>query len=243
MLTPRPVTAFAADRHFASALHLPVLVGGRRVGQHKIETGGMAAHAFCFGKTRERELVRFARDCQFRIIEPDPVLGLEIANLPRAGGLAGARVRIQRPTDRRRKIEIARVAVAADRTDVIGLLPLPTDDQRHFVFLAALGRARISWIDDDEKKLAVAAFGSHIELYRYVLQFCQIGIVPLRHGANVLEGDDGVVEIALDRLSGRQREDFRMPGRAPLLDLLIVTSAALAAFAADVGGAFEIFFA
>src|SRR5262245_43721557 len=78
-----------------------------------------------------------------RIIEPDPVFLLEIANLPCARGLAGAWVRIQRPTDRRRKKEIARRAIGADRTDVIGLLPLSADDQRHFVFLALLGRARI----------------------------------------------------------------------------------------------------
>src|SRR5262245_34340154 len=146
-------------------------------------------------------------------------------------------------TDRRREKEIARPAIAADRTDVIGLLPLSADDQRHFVFLAVLGRARISRVDDDEKKFAVAVFGSHIELYGNVLQFCQIGIVPLCHGANVLEGDDRVVEIALDRLSGRRREDFRMPGRSPLCELLIVTSAAFAAFAADIGGAFEVFLA
>src|SRR5262249_14611162 len=203
----------------------------------------VAAHAFCFGETSDRELVRIARDRQFRIIEPDPVLRLEIADLPRAGGLAWARVRIERPTDRRWEKEIARPAIAADRTDVIGLLPLSADDQYHFVSLAVLGRARISWIDDDEKKLAVVAFGSHIELHRNVLQFCQIGIMPLCHGANVLEGDDGIVEIPRDRLSGRQREDFRMPGRSPLCELLIVTSAAFAAFAADIGGAFEEFFA
>src|SRR5215510_3046256 len=243
VLAPGPVTPLAADRHFAPALHLPVLAGRRWVGRHKIETGGVAAHAFRFGKTRDRELVRLARDRQFRIIEPDPVFLLEIANFPCARWLAGTWVRIQRPTDRRREIEIARIAVAADRTDVIGLLPLSAYDQRHFVSLAVLGRARISWIDDDEKKLAVAVFGSHIELYRYVLQFCQIGIMPLRHGANVLEGDDCIVEIPRDRLSGRQREDFRMPGRSPLLDLLIVTSAALAAFAADIGGALEVFVA
>jgi hypothetical protein len=94
-----------------------------------------------------------------------------------------------------------------------------------------------------KKKLAVVAFGSHIELYRNVLQFCQIGIMSLCHGANVLEGDDGIVEIPRDRLSGRQREDFRMPGRSPLCELLIVTSAAFAAFAADISGAFEVFFA
>src|SRR5262249_4079766 len=151
--------------------------------------------------------------------------------------------RVERPTDRRREKEIARRAVAADRTDVIGLLPLSADDQRHFVSLAALGRARISWVDDDEKKLAVAGFGSHIELYRNVLQFRQIGIMPLCHGANVLEGDDGIVEIALDRLSRRRREDFRMPGRSPLCELLIVTPTAPAAFAADVGGAPEVFLA
>jgi hypothetical protein len=34
-----------------------------------------------------------------------------------------------------------------------------------------------------------------------------------------------------------------MPGRSPLCELLIVTSAAFAAFAADIGGAFEEFFA
>src|SRR5215831_7591375 len=243
VLAPRPVTAFAADRHFAPALHLPVLVGRRWVGRHKIETGGMAAHAFCFGKTRDGELVRLARDRQFRIIEPDPALLLEIADLPRAGGLAWARVRIQRPTDRRREKEIARPAIAADRTDVIGLLPLSADDQRHFISLAVLGRARISRVDNDEKKLAVAVFGSHIELYGNVLQFCQIGIMPLCHGANVLEGDDRVVEIALDRLNGWRREDFRMPGGSPLFDLLIVTSTAPAAFAPDIGGAFEVFLA
>src|SRR5262245_41407353 len=201
VLAPRPVTTFAADRHFAPALHLPVLVGRRWVGRHKIETGGMTAHAFRFGKTRDGELVRLARDRQFRIIEPDPVLLLEIADLPRAGGLAWARVRIHRPTDRRREKEISRRAIGADRTDVIGLLPLSADDQRHFVFLALLGRARISWVDDDEKKLAVAVFSSHIKLHRYVLQFCQISIMPLRHGANVLEGNDSIIEIAGDRLS------------------------------------------
>ena len=126
---------------------------------------------------------------------------MEIANFPCARGLAGAWVRIQRPTDRRWKKEIARRAIGAHRTDVICLLPLSADDQRHFVFLALLGRARISWIDDDEKKLAVAAFGSHIELYGNVLQFSQIGIMPLRHGANVLEGNDSIIEIAGDRLS------------------------------------------
>src|SRR5262249_2377577 len=120
----RPVTTLAADRHFPRALHLPVLTGRRRVGRHKIKTGGMAAHAFCFGEARPGEFVRLAWDCQFRIIEPDPVLLLEIANFPRARGLAGAWVRIQRPTDRRWEIEIARIAIAADRTDVIGLLPL-----------------------------------------------------------------------------------------------------------------------
>ena len=67
--------------------------------------------------------------------------------------------------------------------------------------------------------------------------------MPLCDGTNILEGDDRVVEIALDRLSGRRREDFRMPGRSPLLDLLIVTSTALAAFAPDIGGALEVFFA
>src|SRR4029077_4621285 len=134
------------------------------------------------------------------------MLRLEIAYFPRARRLAGARVRVQRPTDRRGEIEIARRAIAADRTDVIGLLALSADDQCHFIFLALLGCAHISWVDDDEKKLAVAVFGSHIELYRYVLQFCQIGIMPLRHGANVLEGDDGVVETALDRLSRSPRE-------------------------------------
>src|SRR5262245_24286801 len=103
VLAPGPVTPLAADRHFAPALHLPVLAGRRWVGRHKIETGGVAAHAFRFGKTRDRELVRLARDRQFRIIEPDPVFRLEIADLPRAGGLAWARVRIQRPTDRRRE--------------------------------------------------------------------------------------------------------------------------------------------
>src|SRR5262249_3571934 len=130
---------------------------------------------------------------------------LEIANLLCARGLAGAWVRIQRPTDRRWEIKIARIAVAADRTDVVGLLPLSTDDQRHFVSLAVLGRARISWVDDDEKELAVAVFGSHIELYGHVLQFCQIGIMPLRHRANVLEGDDGIAEIALDSAEGGVR--------------------------------------
>src|SRR5262245_48331528 len=165
VLAPRPVTTFAADRHFAPALHLPVLIGRRWVGRHQIETGGMTAHAFRFGKTRDGALFRLARDRQFRIIEPDPVLLLEIADLPRAGGLAWARVRIHRPADRRREKEIARRAIAADRTHVIGLLPLSADDQRHFVFLAVLGRARISWVDDDEKKLAVAGLGSHIELY------------------------------------------------------------------------------
>src|SRR5262245_6810913 len=129
----------------------------------------MAAHAFCFAETRDREFVRIARDRQFRIIEPDPVFRLEIADLPRAGGLAWARVRIQRPTDRRREKEIAGRAIAADRTDVIGLLPLATDGQCHFIFLALLRRARISWVYDDEKELAVVVFGSHIKLYRYVL--------------------------------------------------------------------------
>src|SRR5215831_9547213 len=59
----RPVTTLAADRHFAGALHLPVLTGRRWVGRHKIETGGMAAHAFCFGKTRHRQFVWLAWDC------------------------------------------------------------------------------------------------------------------------------------------------------------------------------------
>src|SRR5262249_33880946 len=156
---------------------------------------------------------------------------------------AGARVRIQRPTDRRREKEIAGRAIAADRTHVICLLPLPADDQCHFIFLALLRRARIFWVYDDKKEFAVVVFGSHIKLYRYVLQFCQIGIMSLCHGANVLERNDRIVEIARDRLSGRQREDFRMPSRSPLCELLIVTSAALAAFAADIGGAFEVFFA
>src|SRR5262249_42550085 len=158
VLAPRSVTTLAADRHFAPALHLPVLTSRRWVGRHKIETGGVAAHAFRFGKTRDGQLVRLARDRQFRIIEPDPVLLLEIADLPRAGGLAWARVRIHRPTDRRREKEIARPAIAADRTDVIGLLPLSADDQRHFVSLAVLGRARISWVDDDEKKTCLCCF-------------------------------------------------------------------------------------
>src|SRR5262249_4217865 len=153
VLAPRSVTTLAADRHFAPALHLPVLTSWRWVGRHKIKTGGVAAHAFRFGKTGDGELVRLARDRQFRIIEPDPVLLLEIADLPRAGGLAWARVRVHRPTDRRREKEIARPAIAADRTDVIGLLPLSADDQRHFISLAVLGRARISRVDDDEKKL------------------------------------------------------------------------------------------
>src|SRR5262252_9099804 len=71
------VTTLAADRHFPCALHLPVLTSRRWVGRHKIKAGGMAAHAFCFGKTRDGELVRIARDRQFRIIEPYPVFRLE----------------------------------------------------------------------------------------------------------------------------------------------------------------------
>src|SRR6516164_3574676 len=39
VLAPRSVTTLAADRHFAGALHLPVLAGRRRVGRPKIETG------------------------------------------------------------------------------------------------------------------------------------------------------------------------------------------------------------
>src|SRR5262245_58341358 len=63
MLAARPVTALAPDRHFAGALHLPVLNGRRRVGLHKIEAGGMATHAFCLGETCDREFVRLAWDC------------------------------------------------------------------------------------------------------------------------------------------------------------------------------------
>src|SRR5262245_49228848 len=62
VLAARPVTALAPNCHFAGALHLPVLTGRRRVGRHKIEAGGMATHAFCFGETCEREFVRVARD-------------------------------------------------------------------------------------------------------------------------------------------------------------------------------------
>src|SRR5215472_2772113 len=69
VLAPRSVTTLAADRHLAPALHLPVLTSLRWVGRHKIETGGVAAHAFCFRETRHREVVRLARDRQFRIIE------------------------------------------------------------------------------------------------------------------------------------------------------------------------------
>src|SRR5262249_48965927 len=37
VLAPRSVTTLAADRHFAPALHLPVLTSRRWVGRHKIE--------------------------------------------------------------------------------------------------------------------------------------------------------------------------------------------------------------
>src|SRR5215510_9737282 len=59
----RPVTTLAADRHFTRALHLPVLTGRGRIGLHKIKAGGMAAHAFWFGETCDREFVRLAWDC------------------------------------------------------------------------------------------------------------------------------------------------------------------------------------
>src|SRR5262249_3834718 len=63
VLAARPVTALAPDRHFAGALHRPVLNGRRWVGRYKIEAGGMATHAFCFGETCDREFVRLAWDC------------------------------------------------------------------------------------------------------------------------------------------------------------------------------------
>src|SRR5436190_16661557 len=63
VLAARPVTALAPNCHFAGALHLPVLTSRRWVGRHKIEAGGMATHAFCFGETCDRELVRLAWDC------------------------------------------------------------------------------------------------------------------------------------------------------------------------------------
>src|SRR5262245_19100198 len=59
----RPVTTLAADRDFAGALHLTVLTGRWWVGRHKIETGAMAAHAFCFGKTRHMQFVWLPWDC------------------------------------------------------------------------------------------------------------------------------------------------------------------------------------
>src|SRR5262249_53009553 len=64
VLASRSLTTLAADRHFPRALHLPVLTGRRWIGLHKIETGRMAAHAFCFAETRDREFVRIARDRQ-----------------------------------------------------------------------------------------------------------------------------------------------------------------------------------
>src|SRR6516225_11722056 len=63
VLAARSVTALAADRHFARALHLPVLTGRRWVGRHKIKARGMAAHAFCFGETRDGKFVRLAWNC------------------------------------------------------------------------------------------------------------------------------------------------------------------------------------
>src|SRR5262249_54896495 len=132
------VATFAADRQLTRALHLPVLIGRRRIRRHEIETRGVTAHAFRLGKPANRKLVRFARDGQFRVIEPDPVLLLKISDLPRPRGLARPRIWIHRPTDRSREIKIARTAIAPDRADVIGLLPLSTDDQHHFVFLTIL---------------------------------------------------------------------------------------------------------
>src|SRR5215813_11733052 len=104
----------------------------------------MGGHAFCFGKTPDRELTRIARNRHFGIVVQDPVLRLEIADLPPASGLAGAGVGIDRPADWRREIEIARVAVGPDRTDMIGLLPFSADDQHHLVSRTLLGRTGIS---------------------------------------------------------------------------------------------------
>jgi hypothetical protein len=106
VLAARPMTSLAADRHLARALHLPVLAGGRRVGRRELETGGVATHAFRFGKTCDWKFSRIARNSRLGIVVPDPVFLLEIAGLPPSGRISGRRVGIYGPADRQNPCRI-----------------------------------------------------------------------------------------------------------------------------------------
>src|SRR5262249_62132421 len=101
-----------------------------------------------------------------------------------------------RSADRRREEGVARLTVVASRAAMVGLLPFSADDQRDLVSLASLRRVCVCGIDDDEEVLTVTALPPNAEFYWPLLQFAQIGVAALGHCANILERNDGPVEIA-----------------------------------------------
>src|SRR5215831_4280792 len=246
VLAARSVATLTTNIEFSIALHAPVHRPRRRPHRRKVESCGVATHALLLGKASNWQLAGFARDHLSGIVRPNPILRLKVAHLPESRGLAGALIGVYRPPNRGWKEEVTGIAFRAAGPDMVGLLPFSANNQGDFVFLPALRRARILWIDNDKEVLPVGALRPDVELDRHFLQCCQIGIAAARafdHRPNILEGYYGSVEVAQHLGGGEVRDiaqDLRMPRLAPLIDLNVVTSGAAASSAADIGCSIEI---
>jgi len=173
------VTALAPDRHFAGALHLPVLTG-RLAGRRPQNRSRWYGNPCILLRRNVRQGVRPLAVGLLvqRLSNQTQFSRLEIANFPRARRLTGAPDSDSMTNGSALEIEIARRAIAADRTDVIGLLPLlrrrpmllRTSDPA-WVIPYLLGR------QSAKKNLPLLFSVLTVELYRYVLPFCQISIM------------------------------------------------------------------